>query len=414
MTTIAGERSVAPAEVSVRQLAAAPHRLMFFAGATNILLAMLWWAVWLVASRWPSLLTMKYPPVYPGWVHAFVMQYQMLASFFFGFLLTTFPKWTKQPDVARHQFLPVGIGLLAGQLVTLAGALTSHAAIVAGVVLTLVGWTAALASLVPMLWREQLTTWHARSCVAALALGYAGILAFGAFLLGASPAWAVASIKLGSFGMALMVFFTVAHRMFPFFAGNAVAGYVAWRPMWLLAAVWAGVLVHLALALAQTFAWLWLPDAALLALTTFACWRWWPRGAKPGLLAVLFIGLLWLPVAMSLYTIDDIAYVTSGAFELGRAPAHALFIGFFGSVLVAMVTRVTQGHSGRPLEMPPIAWFAFVGIQVVAAIRIVGDLTRDPFAWFAVAALAWLVVLAPWVARIGRIYLSPRADNKPG
>ena len=35
----------------------------------------------------------------------------------------------------------------------------------------------------------------------------------------------------------------------------------------------------------------------------------------------------------------------------GRAPAHALYIGFFGSLLVAMVTRVTQGHSGRPLEL---------------------------------------------------------------
>ena len=414
MSTIADERSAAPTGASVRQLAAAPHRLMFFAGATNILLAMLWWAVWLVASRWPTLLTMKYPPVFPGWVHAFVMQYQMLASFFFGFLLTTFPKWTKQPEVERRHFLPVGAGLLAGQLVTLAGALTSHAAIVAGVALTLVGWTAALVTLVPMLWREQITTWHARSCVAALALGYAGILAFGAFLLGASPSWAVASIKIGSFGLALMVFFTVAHRMFPFFAGNAVANYQPWRPMWLLAAMWVGVLVHLALTLAPSLAWLWLPDAALLAVTTFACWRWWPRGTKPGLLTVLFIGLAWLPIAMLLYTIDDIAYASRGAYELGRGPAHALFIGFFGSILVAMVTRVTQGHSGRPLVMPALAWFAFIGIQVVAAIRILGDLAADPFAWFAVAAIAWLVVLAPWVARIGRIYLTPRADHKPG
>ena len=398
---------------SVRLLAAAPHRLMFFAGATNILLAMLWWAVWLVASRWPALLALRYPPVFPGWLHAFVMQYQMLASFFFGFLLTTFPKWTKQPDVARSRYLPVGIGLLGGQLVTLAGALGSHAAIVAGVALTLAGWTAALSVLAPMLWREEGTTWHARSCVAALVLGYAGVVAFGAFLLGASPMSAVASIKLGSF-MALLVFFTVAHRMFPFFAGNAVAGYVPWRPMWLLAAVWAGVLVHLGSTLAQAFAWACVPDAALFALTAFACWRWWPRGGKPGLLTVLFVGLLWLPLAMLLYTIDDLAYAASGMFALGRAPAHALFIGFFGSVLVAMVTRVTQGHSGRPLEMPAIAWLAFVGIQLVALVRIAGELTHDPFAWFAIAAIAWLVVLAPWVTRLGRIYLSPRADHKPG
>ena len=400
--------------VSVRRLAAAPHRLMFFAGATNILLAMVWWAAWLVASRWPQLFMMKAPPVFPGWVHAFVMQYQMLPSFFFGFLLTTFPKWTKQPEVARRQFLPVGVGLLAGQLATLAGALGSHAAIVAGFALTLLGWTNGLAVLAPMLWREQGTTWHARSCVAALALGYTGLIAFGAFLLGASPAWVPVSIKLGSFGMALMVFFTVAHRMFPFFAGNVIVGYQPWRPMWLLAAVWLGVLLHLAVGLSDAFAWSWLPDAALFVLTSFACWRWWPRGTKPGLLAVLFVGLAWLPIAMMLYTIDDIMYATTGAFELGRAPAHALFVGFFGSVLVAMVTRVTQGHSGRPLVMPRVAWFAFVAIQLVALVRIVAELTHDPFAWFAIAAIGWLVALGPWVARLGRIYLAPRADRQPG
>jgi uncharacterized protein involved in response to NO len=53
---------------SVRQLAQAPHRLMFFAGATNVLLAMLAWAAWLVASRWPHALAMSYPPVFPGWL----------------------------------------------------------------------------------------------------------------------------------------------------------------------------------------------------------------------------------------------------------------------------------------------------------------------------------------------------------
>jgi uncharacterized protein involved in response to NO len=35
-------------------------------------------------------------------------------------------------------------------------------------------------------------------------------------------------------------------------------------------------------------------------------------------------------------------------------------------------------------------------------------------AWMAVAALGWLVAFAPWVVRIGRIYLSPRVDGKPG
>ncbi len=387
---------------------------MFFAGATNVVIAMVWWAAWLVHTRWPETVTLPYPPMVPGWLHAFVMQYQMLPSFIFGFLLTTFPKWSKQPEVTARQYIPVGAALMSGQLATLAGALGSHTLTIVGVALTLVGWSAALAALIPMLWREQGVTWHARSCVGALVLGYAGIVAMGAFLLGASSSWVVASIKLGTFGMLLPVFFTIAHRMFPFFAGNVVAGYQPWRPMWLLAAVWSAVLLHLVLALASALGWLWIPDGALAVLSTIAWWRWWPRGTKPGLLTVLFVALAWLPIAMVLYTIDGLAYASSGLSRLGLAPAHALFIGFFGSTLVAMVTRVTQGHAGRPLVMPGVAWFTFVAIHLVAVARIIADQTSDPYAWFAIAAIGWLVAFGPWIARLGRIYLAPRVDQKPG
>jgi uncharacterized protein involved in response to NO len=91
-----------------------------------------------------------------------------------------------------------------------------------------------------------------------------------------------------------------------------------------------------------------------------------------------------------------------------------LFVGFFGSVLVAMVTRVTQGHSGRALVMPKVAWFAFGAIQLVSVVRIGAEFTRETMQWQAIAAIGWLVALLPWVARIGRIYLSPRKDGKPG
>jgi uncharacterized protein involved in response to NO len=64
--------------------------------------------------------------------------------------------------------------------------------------------------------------------------------------------------------------------------------------------------------------------------------------------------------------------------------------------------------------MPTAAWFAFAAIQLVALLRIVAEIAPDSMAWQAVAACGWLVAFAPWVARIGRIYLTPRADGKPG
>ena len=121
-----------------------------------------------------------------------------------------------------------------------------------------------------------------------------------------------------------------------------------------------------------------------------------------------------VPVTFALYSAQSLAYFAGEGFILGRAPAHALFVGFFGSLLVAMVTRVTQGHSGRKIEMPAVAWFAFAAIQLVTVARILADVSPDPGLWWAVAAAGWLVALSPWVARIGRIYLSPRADGKQG
>lgn len=398
---------------SPRLLATAPHRLMFFIGSTNLLLAMAWWAAWLLATRWPAL-SMPQPDPFAGWLHAFVMQYQMLPSFFFGFLLTTFPKWMGLSDVDRWRYLPVGAGLFGGQLATLLGAMGWDAGIAVGLLMTLAGWLAGLLILGQLLWRDRSANWHARSCFAALALGLAGLLCWAAFVLGASPLWAFASIKIGSFGLLLPVYLTVAHRMFPFFASRVVPGYQQWKPLWLLATFWPLALGHLVLELMHAYGWLWLVDAPLLALSGLMLWRWWPRGDKPGILAVLFIGLAWLPLAFALYLGQSIAYEVTGVYWLGRGPAHALFIGFFGSVLVAMVTRVTQGHSGRPLVMPAVAWFAFVAIQIVAAIRVAAEVLPDSMAWHAVAALGWLVAFAPWVGRIGRIYLTPRADGKPG
>lgn len=400
--------------ISPRNLAQAPHRLMFFIGAGNVLLAMLWWALWLLSTRWPSLVAMSPPPVPAGWLHAFVMQYLVLPSFIFGFLLTVFPRWMGLPSLTRWHYVPVGAGLMGGQLAILIGACGWEAGFFVGLLMAVAGWTAGVVILGRQLLDEQGATWHARSCFAALMLGWIGLVSFLVFVLGGSPFWVMASIKLGTVGLLLPIYVTVAHRMFPFFAANVVPGYRSWRPMGWLGLVWALLVAHLVLELFHAYAWLWLVDLPLLVATMVALWHWWPRGRMPGLLAVLFIGMAWLPVTFALYCAQSVIYALTGAFELGRAPAHALFIGFFGSLLVAMVTRVTQGHSGRALVMPPVAWFAFVAVQFVAAMRVAAELLPDAYAWHAAAAIGWLVAFVPWVVRLGRIYLTPRVDGKPG
>lgn len=402
------------ASMSVRQLAQAPHRLMFFIGAGNLLLAMAWWAGWLLAARFPLLQGPGQPAIPAGWLHAFLMQYQVLPCFMAGFLLTVFSRWMGLPEVPRWRYAPVGLGLLGGQLATLAGAFGLGPGLMVGWIMTVAGWLALLVTLAPMLWREPGTTWHARSVFSALLLGFAGLLLHGAFLFGGAAILEFASIKIGSFGLLLPVYLTVAHRMFPFFAGNVVPGYQVWRPLYLLAIFWLLLVAHLVLELLHGYAWIWIPDLLLFVFTALTCWRWWPQSKAPGILMALFIGMAWLPMAFALYSAQGLGYLLTGVYALGRGPAHALFIGFFGSVLVAMVTRVTQGHSGRAMQMPATAWLAFIGIQFVAVLRIGAELRSAPLGWQAGAALGWLIVLAPWIIGLGRIYLSPRVDGKPG
>jgi uncharacterized protein involved in response to NO len=191
-------------------------------------------------------------------------------------------------------------------------------------------------------------------------------------------------------------------------------GHEGWSPLPWLGAFWGLVVIHLGLELRHAYPWLWLPDAALAALTAMWLWRNWPRGAMPPLLRVLFYAYVWLPTAFALFATQAAWYAATGSFALGRAPAHALFIGFFGSLLVAMVTRVTQGHSGRPLVLGTLAGFAFVAIQLVAVLRMAAEMLPGYPALQAVAAAGWLLAFAPWALRSARVYLSARADGKPG
>ena len=396
---------------ALRLLAAAPHRALFLIGATNVLAAMAWWAVWLVAARAGHA---TQPPLPAGWMHAFIMQYQVLPPFIFGFLLTVFPRWLSCPPLTARHYLPVGAGLLGGQVLTLVGLGGSLELVRAGALLTLAGWMIGTFWLARVFVQSRVFTGHAVSVLVALAFGIAGLVCYALLLRHVDGLVAYAALKIGVMGMLVPIYFTICHRMIPFFTANVVREYEVIRPMWALAAAWILFVAHLALELTHAFAYLWIADAPLAVLATGLLVFWWPRGPMPALLRVLYLGFAWFPVAFALYSLQSAWYSISGEFAFGRAPAHALFIGFFGSLLVAMVTRVTQGHSGRPLVLGGVAATAFVVIQLVAVTRIVAEFAPDALAWQAAAALGWIAAFLPWVLRSAWIYLTPRADGHPG
>src|SRR3546814_20522845 len=61
---------------SITNLGLAPHRLMFFVGGLNLLLAMAWLSAWLISARWGLPSIPQHAP-YAGRLHAFLVKYQI-------------------------------------------------------------------------------------------------------------------------------------------------------------------------------------------------------------------------------------------------------------------------------------------------------------------------------------------------
>ena len=393
-------------------LLAAPHRLPFLTGSLGLGSTAAWWLFVLVQIHAGS--TMAIAPAMPAaLLHGPAMLFLGFTPFIFGFLLTVVPRWMGNSDLAWQHFGPVGVLLALGVTCAQIGLWSAQPLLLLGGLAILGGgWSLGLLFLAQLLLVNRRDgkppCWHAASAVSALALGLLALLCAIGFVITIDPRWSRWSNLLAINGFLLPVFLTVAHRMVPFFARMVVTDYQPWRPDWLLTAIWALLGLRLlgdGFSHAITLA---LGSTGLALMTSMMAFKWWPQGPAPGLLNALLWGFLWAPAGFALSALD------AGGVALGRAPLHALLIGFAGSMLVAMVTRVTQGHSGRPLAMFGLAWAAFAGIQLAAIMRIWAALQTEDSAILLLAAGAFLFGLTPWLARNALVYSRPRIDGRPG
>lgn len=391
---------------------AAPHRLLFLVGAFQLAAVLVWWSVALLALQGigPDLPQ----PLPAAMLHAPVLLFLVLPPFFFGFLLTTFPRWLGFPDSVGIVYLPAAFAFLAAAIAMWLGLFAIvPQGITAAFLFAGTGWLWALGCMLRLAILERAAdrpvTWHAWSIIAALVIG---LCCLAAVVRGIS---ALDSLTLHIADLVALdlcivpVFVTVCHRMIPFFAGNAVQDYARWRPFWVLWAFWAAAIaatLGFALGLPMVAA---AAKGACAVLTGWMAWKWWPRGSAPGLLWVLMMGFVWAPVAFALS-----AWTTMFAPEYGRASIHLATIGFALSLVIAMVTRVTHGHSGRPLVMVPIAWLAFAAVQVSALLRLLAVARDEDIAMLSLSALALTIGILPWIVRALWIYVRSRLDGKPG
>lgn len=94
------------------------------------------------------------------------------------------------------------------------------------------------------------------------------------------------------------------------------------------------------------------------------------QSLKNRLLAMLHFGFLWLGLALALGGAAQILGLLQDAPVLSLGSLHALTMGCLGSLMLAMVTRVSCGHSGRAQVADRIAWTLFWLVQLATLLRI--------------------------------------------
>lgn len=94
-------------------------------------------------------------------------------------------------------------------------------------------------------------------------------------------------------------------------------------------------------------------------------------------------------------------------------PLHALTVGAMGGLILAMVARVSLGHTGRPLTPPAGMTLAFVLIQLAGLSRVL-LIELWPLGGLWLAAACWALAFALFAWRYGPMLWRTRVDGHPG
>lgn len=372
----------------------------------------------LAASIWAAAAVPLWVGVYAGraavptllqpmvW-HAHEMVFGFAAATVAGFLLTAIPNWTgRMPLQGGPLAFLVALWAIGRIAVLCSAQLQAPAAALADL-----SFPAAFLAVVA---REIVAgrNWRNLPMLGALGLLLAGNLLVHIEALGLADTAALGN-RLG-IATLLMLISLVGGRIIPSFTRNWLAKLHPEAPapvpeqrfdLAALAVTGGALLIWAIAPNAVVTPWAILV-AAIAVIVRLSRWRGLYTLSEP-LLLILHVGYGWLAVGLLLLGATGI-----WEFLPAAAALHALTVGAIGTMTLAVMTRASLGHTGRPLLAGPATKSIYVLITAAAVLRIL-----SPFAgeyvelalWL--AAGAWSGAFGLFAATYGRALAQPRARN---
>jgi uncharacterized protein involved in response to NO len=338
------------------------------------------------------------------------MLYGVIVAAIAGFLLTAVPSWTGARGFVGWP-LALLVALWAGGRACVASSIVWPQTLVAGVDLL---FLPALAGFIaPPLIRARNRNTALLGVLAALWLTD---FTFYRGLFHQDTALARHALLLG-IDIVLLLITVVGGRIVPAFTSSALKQHGVIRGVRVWPAMTALPIVAMVLLIVVDW---WAPGgaaagavalgAAVVQTVRLAQWQGVLTLRMP-IVWVLHLGYLWLPVGLALKALALLAGYPIAAFYL-----HALTIGGATTLIMAVMSRASLGHTGRPLVVTRPVAYAYGLLTAAAAVRVFGP-TLLPLPYIDVILLAaglWTTAFALFLWVYGPILLKPRADGKPG
>jgi uncharacterized protein involved in response to NO len=343
--------------------------------------------------------------------HFHEMMFGFVAAAIAGFLLTAVPNWTGERGHAGRPLAALAGLWLAGRIALAPG----------------LGLTPALVAAIDLAFLPALAVVVGRSLIRArLARNYPVLgvlivlsLANGAFHAESLGLWpeGIGFAKRLSLDVMLILVALIGGRIVPAFTVNGLRRHglqLALKPFPGIEIASPATLVLLLvvdLAWPESTAVGWAAGAAAI-VQALRLSRWHGhRSLKDPLIWVLHLGYAWLVLGLALKA----AWFAFGA-SVGQHWLHALTAGAFATMILAVMTRATLGHTGRQLIAPPLAVVAYVLTSLAAAIRVFGPTVAggDMASIAGLAGAIWSGAMLAYLVAYAPILVRRRADGKPG